>query len=374
MQAPIWLRDEPEICALLGAALDRFDALPGDARSRDTWLQQPTRLLSTLERNDERADQLWALIRQLQQLGICSVRTRKRNPYDPEWLGAKIGFPVTSEEILRDWLGRAAPVAIQKQWQEAVLHQRSRFSGNIDLLLQKRITIAGRTAQEVVTALAGLADIQQPATLRQLSSHVFWGDSKLLDERGELIAALFPQLVVRDRPLVVAVHLGEATSGVLFIENQDNYTAAVAGEPESAQGCSLVYMAGFRTAATRIRTPGGACLHFGGAGAATQAGDFESWWFGESTSSPSLWFWGDLDFSGMQILKSLRERFGDVQAWQPGYAPVLAALSAGRARMQADAVGGQIDPRLTGCEYADQVLLPAVRRYGYRDQEGLADG
>jgi hypothetical protein len=30
---------------------------------------------------------------------------------------------------------------------------------------------------------------------------------------------------------------------------------------------------------------------------------------------------------------------------------------------------GQVDPVLTGCAYADSVLLPAIRRLGRRDQE-----
>ncbi|MBT4075489.1 MAG: hypothetical protein HOE78_02800, partial [Gammaproteobacteria bacterium] len=28
-----------------------------------------------------------------------------------------------------------------------------------------------------------------------------------------------------------------------------------------------------------------------------------------------VWFWGDLDYSGMAILKVLRQRFENVQAW-----------------------------------------------------------
>lgn len=371
MTAPVWLQDEPEIRALLDAALDRFDALSGEARSRNTWLPA-VRFLPALERNDERADQIWALIMQLQRSGILSARLARRSPYDAEWVGAKLGFPAASEETLREWLQRTPPIAVQKQWREAVQQHASGFNGNIDLLLQKRIVVAGRTAEEVVAALAGLAAIEQPATLRQLSSHAFWGDSKVLDDRGELIATLFPQLQVLDRPVVVAVHLPLAPAGVLFIENQDTYTAAVAGEPEALLPYALVYMAGFRTAALRIRARSGACLHFGGAGVAAHAADFESWWFSASMEARAAMFWGDLDFAGMQILKSLRNRFGEVCAWQPGYARMLAALKQQGARIAIEEAGGQLDPQSTGCDYADEVLLPAIRTHGFRDQESIA--
>jgi hypothetical protein len=32
---------------------------------------------------------------------------------------------------------------------------------------------------------------------------------------------------------------------------------------------------------------------------------------------------------------------------------------------------GQIDPASTGCSYADDFLLPAVRKWGFRDQERI---
>lgn len=71
----------------------------------------------------------------------------------------------------------------------------------------------------------------------------------------------------------------------------------------------------------------------------------------------------------MQILKSLRARFGDVRAWQPGYAPMLAALNEHGGYLCADKEKKQVDPGSTGCAYADEYLLPAIRRRGQIDQE-----
>jgi hypothetical protein len=38
MSAPAWLQDEPEIRALLGAALDRFDQQSGEQRRRQRFV------------------------------------------------------------------------------------------------------------------------------------------------------------------------------------------------------------------------------------------------------------------------------------------------------------------------------------------------
>jgi hypothetical protein len=221
--------------------------------------------------------------------------------------------------------------------------------------------------------LATAATITVPMTLRQLSATLFWGDSKILDDRGELVVALLPRLEIRDRVLVIAVHLPARCRGVLFVENQDTYTAAAASATSpDARELAVVYAAGFRGTAARVRSRSGAMLHFAGAGLRQLAQDFETWWYDDGPSFGPCWFWGDLDFAGMQILKLLRMRFPGLSAWRPGYEPMVAKLRSGGGYR--DAVGdsrGQVDPGATGCDFADRELLPAIREHGRRDQEAL---
>ncbi len=212
-----------------------------------------------------------------------------------------------------------------------------------------------------------------PMTLRQLSATLFWGDSKILDDRAELVAALLPRLEIRDRMLVIAVHLPERCRGVLFVENQDTYTAAATSpaSPDSRE-LAVVYAAGFRGSASRVRNRSGAMLHFAGARSRELAQGFDAWWYADGPSFGPCWFWGDLDFAGMQILKVLRARFPGLSAWRPGYDPMVATLRTGGGyRGAAGDSRGQVDPGVTGCEYADLELLPAIRQYGRRDQEAL---
>jgi len=57
-------------------------------------------------------------------------------------------------------------------------------------------------------------------------------------------------------------------------------------------------------------------------------------------------------------------------AWRKGYEPMRAQLETGGGH--GAAIGDprrEVDPILTGCEYADTVLLPAIRLHGRVDQE-----
>lgn len=369
--APPWLAEEAEIVALLGAALDRFDRQRGVDRERQFSLMAENYLPSLL-RADAAADQTWELVKDLRDRGVLSIRTVRRSPYDPEWKGAKLGFSPTIEETLRAWLNRDWNEPAMQLWRLAVERNAAAFPEGGAVLLNQRLSVANRTAEEVVAALISARDVRGPVTLRQLSATLFWGDSKVLDERGELVAVLWPELEIRERALVAAVYLPATCRGVLFIENQDTYTAAAGGTVAGTADLALVFAAGFRGAASRVRSRAGALLHYAGPGEAALVAEFDEWWFGQVSKAWPCWFWGDLDFSGMQILKSLRSRFADLCAWQPGYEPMLARLKTSAAysgRLIDDR--GQIDPMVTGCPYADATLLQAIRELGPMDQEML---
>jgi hypothetical protein len=369
---PVWLNEDTEITALLAAVLDRFDQQPGEQRKRAVTLPLE-RYMPSLARTDTNADQSWALVLELRRLGILDVRKARRNALDPEWKGARVAFLPDSEAVLRAWLERERSEPAQQLWQRAVAERADAFPGGTEALLKRRVVIPDRSAAEVVAGFASIASAVGPITLRQLSVRSFWGDSKVLDDRGDLIAALFPDLAIRERKLVVSVFLPEDNRGVLFVENQDTYTSIAAGHHPDCDQLAVVYAAGFRGAAARVRSLDGALLHYAGPGATAGKAAFERWWYEGGAAPVQCWFWGDLDFAGMQILKALRNRFEGLQAWRPGYEAMLEQLQLyGGYRPAMDEARGQVDPGLTGCAFADEVLLPAVRKLGQMDQERLA--
>jgi hypothetical protein len=372
VERPLWLDDEAEVRALLSAALDCFDRQRGVDRQRRIHLTALDHLPS-LQRADAAADQTWALVVELDRRGVLAIRRAVRSPYDVEWKGAKIAFSPESEPTLRNWLSRDWNVPAALVWRRAIELYADSFHDAGAALLPQRIVIENRSAEDIVAALAGAAQMTMPMTLRQLSAAVFWGNSKVLDDRGELVAALLPNLEIRDRKLVIAAHLPEKCRGVLFVENQDTYTTAAAGMPVEAQELALVFVAGFRGSASRVRSRSGSLLHYAGPGRLDFVDGFDSWWYDSGPAFGSSWFWGDLDFAGMHILKTLRDRFEGLCAWAPGYESMLVQLRAsGGYGARIDDAKGQVDPILTGCPYADSTLLPAIRRYGQLDQESAA--
>ena len=370
---PVWLEEELEIGALLHAVLDRFDRQPGAARRRAVVLSA-ARYLPSLARGAAPAEPCWVLVRELERLGVLRVRAARGNPLDPPWQDARLAFEPHCEAVLREWLGREPAEPRMAGWRRALERHGAAFAHGGAALAARRIEIAGRQADEVVRAFAAIGALRGPLTLRQLSAAVFWGNSKVLDGRAELIAALFPQLEIRERSIVVAVHLPADAGGTLFVENQDTYTAAAGGFPPESAPLAIVYAAGFRAAAERIRTRSGALLHFAGPGAPQRRVAFERWWFEAAAPAGPCWFWGDLDFAGMQILKSLRNRFPGLAAWRPGYEPMLQRLRRqGGYRSAGGTEPGQSDPQRTGCPFADTELLPAIREYGQLDQESVSE-
>jgi hypothetical protein len=357
--------------ALLNAVLDRFDQQPGESRQQRLHFAAEEQL-PALTRLDEDADQLWRFIHQLQDLGLLKIKPAKRGPYDPEWKGARLAFLPQSEQTLRSWLDRPCKTSALDLWRNEVKRQAKRFPHGIDALLERRIEMSGLDDEEVISALASLATIDKPYTLRQLSSLAFAGDSKRLDQREGLIRSVFPDMPLKPRPLVISVHLAQTCRGVLFIENQDTYAEAAAGALPDCRDLALVYAAGFRSGAQRIRDPRAVLLHY--CGSIDARGTFEAWWNNPSEPPPGpICFFGDLDFSGMGILAALRERFGEVSAWRPGYSFLVERLTAGRGHHPQTGHKQQSDPKTTGCSYADTVLLPAIRKYGFIDQESFTD-
>jgi len=97
---------------------------------------------------------------------------------------------------------------------------------------------------------------------------------------------------------------------------------------------------------------------------------FEEWLSGNDEKLPA-YFWGDLDFSGMGILASLKKVFPLMEPWEKGYESMLDIITNGGGHSPSEAgKEKQEDPGSTGCEYSDNILLPALRlHHRFLDQE-----
>lgn len=231
-----------------------------------------------------------------------------------------------------------------------------------------------RTLREL--CLSGLS-----LPLREASARVFHGRSKVLDNRDELLRLLgaFPGQFW-EAPIQLLVDIPPVFDEALFIENLVTFERMADTRCADWRSSLLVYAAGFKGSAKRLRHRNGCRIYLRASNADVPSLDpstargleaVGAWLFGRADMP--VRFFGDLDFSGMQILGSLREVFPDAAAWEPGYSNLLSvALSGGGHHPEAANKERQVDPGATGCRYADEALLPALREIGrFVDQEGF---
>ena len=367
-----------ELLSFLERLVDRMDAaeLRGAIRAQSVPLNIKTwpELVDARFESDKEA--LWAEVCQLHVRGWIRV-TPEAAARSASGYARDIRVSVLNPLEVRAAVGRAERVkSAAERWREAV---NEHLEGPLDakqVVGAYCIEPAGRSMAEVVQRLNELHRLKdQPLLLREVSARLFWGMSKVLDGRQRLVAAVlgqsecpFPESPIQ---LLVQLPVSELL-GVLFVENQMSFEQAARSGSARLDGFALAYASGFKGSAQRLRSPGSASVYYSLRGAVSSdcRVTFESWLYAKAEGLPA-YFWGDLDWSGMGILRALRMSFANMQAWPGGYSPMLQSLLGGQGHAPNEAdKQGQVPVAFTGCPYADAQLIPALRSTGtFVDQE-----
>lgn len=368
---PKWLSDYPDIESCLNQFLDKLDKVPAQSRLNDTIRRAIDRkTFPTLWRQGDESDIQWQFILALEkEYKLWKVKEGKRGAFDPAFENASVHFLIGSEnfaeETVRSWLNRPYEEPQLLQWRQSIEKRASEFPGSTERLAKRPFLVAGKTHHEVVNAFSSIGAYQhEQLTLRRLSARCFWGISKVLDNHEELLLSLYPDLDFKVRPLIIDIHIptSEEVIGYLFIENYDSYVNALQGNIEITKGYILIYCAGFLGSASRIRQKYSVVFHYSSDSQLALKEDIENWWLDDVENNVPVCFWGDLDFSGMGILAALKKTFPKIKAWKPGYEKMLCANQNQQAHEAVNAdKNNQQDPQITGCTYADTVLLPTLR-------------
>jgi hypothetical protein len=377
MSAPLWLSSNA-ICYLLDFVVDKLDAAQAQGKSLNRAIRLDERSFPALFKADFEADKerLWEHVEQMAAWGwICIRHDRLQRGQAKYECNPRID--ILDEPAVRTTVGRHNRVlSTNELWRNAVYSGLDAPEDVREVVARLKIEIPGRSAAEIVTQLNLLQIMKdEPLLLREASARLFWGLSKVFDKRQPLLAALlqtkecpFPEMPVQLQVFLPAAGF----NGVLFIENQTTFEQATRDESERFACLALVFASGFKGSAKRLRAEGGASAYIAAHGALAEnaTSQFLGWLRGRRDELP-VWFWGDLDYSGMQILSSLRASFPGLDAWKPGYAPMLTALESGGGHEPES--GGKKSQKVvpaTGSEYADEVLIPAIEHTGrFVDQE-----
>lgn len=281
---------------------------------------------------------------------------------DFDTLAAQTGYVPLSARWLRQWLGQLADAPFATP---ALLDYLARSP----LVALEGLPFEAATAS--LQALHALCASGASLPLREASAQVFQGRSKVLDNREELLRLLgAAPAQFTEAPIQLLLDVPGAFDAVLFVENLVTFERMADHRRPAWQHSLLVYAAGFKGSARRLRSPAGCRLYVRGGAAPLAA--VRAWLFGSATVP--VCFFGDLDPAGLRILAALREVFPDAQAWQPGYEVLACRVEQGDGHTPEQAAKAlQGEPVATGCAYADTRLLPLLQRLGRCiDQEAYA--
>ena len=306
-----------------------------------------------------------------------------RNPrvelQDFEALAAWAGYTPQAQRWQPLWLEHLAA-----HWASLETLRPSDPKAVLDYLARNPLTLLEELPLEEATrSLDGLRSLclsGRTVPLREASAQVFQGRSKVLDSREDLLrlfGAAPGQFQEAPIQLLVALpNSARSFDNVLFIENLVTFERMADRHKPGWESSLLVYAAGFRGSAKRLRTRDGCRLYLRTSlprlqGTPEYVQGVEDWLFGSTIVPVS--FFGDLDYSGMQILASLRGVFPGAAAWVQGYEVLANILAQGGGHTPASASKDmQTDPGSTGCNLADQYLLPLVRQHSrFVDQEAF---
>lgn len=377
MIQPDSLAQVPAIQSLLNKLVDRLDAAEarGSSSAQTVLLNEsiwPALYNAAMESDKEH---LWEQFLKLVNAGwlqITPVSSRRVDGY-----ANQPRVKVLNGAALRKATGRPERTKTPlERWREAIDEHLDAPSEVKRLAGEYCIDMPDRPMTEVVRKLNGLKLLSgSPLLLREVSSKLFWGMSKVLDNRTGLVAALLgvDECPFPESPIQLQVYLPSGGfSGVLFIENQMTFEQATRSSSSAYTRLALVYASGFKGSAARLRSSSTVSLYFSHKGelGGDRAEYFESCLFAKNIVLP-VFFWGDLDWSGMRILTAMRNNFPEMQAWRPGYAPMLESLLEGNGHSpEAADKRGQRPVEVVGCSYADSELLPALTVQGkFVDQE-----
>jgi hypothetical protein len=336
------------------------------------------------QREPDEAETTWQAFLALEEAGLISIKLpRPKTGYAIHELEPVIQLVPEAAEHTRELLGMAKPGdSRSKIWADAA---RAVFPGEPDLhqaIAARWLEIPGKSTMEIMSQLRRLRDMPSGTFLRQVSARLFWGDSKILDAREALICKILgiDESPFPEAPVQLQVYArADDFDRVIFIENVETFeflksVAASSASPQRLlfplEGAALAQGYGFRGSAKRVRKAGGSSVYF-------DASDYArrriSAWLYDNASGVAPYFYGDLDFAGMSILKAMREIFPDMTCWLPGYAAMLHEILSGNGHPHSTSKKkNQEDPGSIGCEYADAVLLPAMCSTGlFFDQEGV---
>jgi len=366
------LLEDVSIANVCHNLLDRLDKQPIDTRSNDLRTpineKQFSQLFhpSSVDEDIRLEEKIHALI----SIGLFDIKQTNKKAHLPLFeRDAKLIFNPKFEDKLRKFYHRDI---IQNAWLNA-LRKEENFDKNLLAFLENNpIKVKNKSDEEIIQQLLKWTQNIKSNSARKESARCFWGLSKVFDKQ-EAYKIYFG---LEDMPISLLLYMQTASvEEVLFIENKDTFYEVCESGNEAFQNSVIIYASGYMASAKRIRQRRGSKIYLESSSHHTKESieKFTAWLYKESSEAIPVYFWGDLDYEGMNILKALKVNFKNIDAWERGYEEMLEEVKKGFGHTPVMAnKEGQVllNDNILGCSYADQILVPVLDKEAlFIDQE-----
>jgi len=366
------LLKDVSIAKVCHTLLDKLDKQPISERSHNLSVQINAKQFPELfspSTVDEDV-RLEVKIQDLLLLGLFDIKQTKKKAHLPlSERDAKLIFNSEFEDKLRVFYNRDR---IQNTWLEA-LHKVDVLDKKLLTFLQNNpLKVKHKSDDEVVAKLLEWIPNIKSNSARKESARCFWGLSKIFDNQ-EAYKAYFE---LEDMPISLLVYMQTPiVEEVLFIENKDTFYEVCDSGHAAFKNSVIIYASGYMASAKRIRQHRGSKMYLELNSKHTEESiaKFIAWFYKESSTDIPVYFWGDLDYEGMNILKALKVNFDNVDAWVKGYDMMLEEVKkslghtpemAGKERQVL------LNANILGCAYADKSVVPILDKEAlFIDQE-----
>ena len=366
------LLQDISIAKVCHTLLDKLDKQPISERSNNLYVlinakQFPELFSPSVVDEDVRLEvKIHALI----SIGLFDIKQIKKKVHLPlSEQDAKLVFHSEFEDKLRRFYNRDT---IQNTWLEA-LNKEDVLDKNLLIFLKNNpIKVKNKSDDEVVHKLLKWTHNIKSNSARKESARCFWGLSKIFDNQ-EAYKAYFE---LEDMPISLLVYMKTSmVEEVLFIENKDTFYEVCDSGHASFKNSVIIYASGYMASAKRIRQRRGSKIYLELNSKHTKESveTFTTWFYRESSEDIDVYFWGDLDYEGMNILKALKVNFNNIDAWKKGYAVMLEGVKKGFGHTP-EMAGKErqvlLNDNILGCNYADKSVVPILSKEAlFIDQE-----
>ena len=309
---------------------------------------------------------------ELAKTDLFSLVYKKKYDFSPlSRRFARIVINPEKENFLRKFYNREI---IEGEWSKAFSSHVFKSDKAEEILGYRPIQIKGKSSSEVIERFDNWASLApHSGTIRQESARCFWGLSKVFDNRTDIIEAFN----LRELPVMLNVHIkSESADEVLFIENLDTFYECVSTGNPVFKNMILVYASGYRASAKRLRSKNGNKMFFDDTAGISEEKkeEFRTWVNKENEDvTMGVFFWGDLDYSGIGIYKALKEIFPEARMWEPGYEASLSLLAVGHCHAP-ESAGKENQTKIPflGDDFVDEVFCKGIEACNkFVDQEAV---